>query len=137
MLDVVYNHIGPDGNFLGCYSPDYFTDRYPNEWGAALNFDGPNARAVREYFIGNACYWIREFHLDGLRLDATQSMHDASHPHVIAELAQRVRAAGASAQDHPRRGERAAARRIDDAAGGRRLRLGCDVERRFSSRRAL
>jgi maltooligosyltrehalose trehalohydrolase len=98
ILDVVYNHIGPDGNFLGCYSRDYFSDRYPNEWGAALNFDGPNAQAVREYFIGNACYWIREFHLDGLRLDATQSMHDASHPHVITELARRVRAAA-----HPRK----------------------------------
>src|SRR5262249_10803769 len=98
ILDVVYNHIGPDGNFLSCYSRDYFTDRYPNEWGAALNFDGPNAQPVREYFIGNACYWIREFHLDGLRLDATQSMHDASQPHIIAELARRVRAAA-----HPRK----------------------------------
>ena len=98
ILDVVYNHLGPDGNYLGCYSEDYFSDRYSNDWGQALNFDGRNAHIVREYFIGNACYWIREFHLDGLRLDATQSMHDASHPHVIPELSQRVRAAA-----HPRK----------------------------------
>jgi maltooligosyltrehalose trehalohydrolase len=93
ILDVVYNHIGPDGNFLGCFSRDYFTDRYPNEWGEALNFDGPGSQHVREYFIANACYWIREFHLDGLRLDATQSMHDASQPHIVADLARRIRAA--------------------------------------------
>jgi maltooligosyltrehalose trehalohydrolase len=98
ILDVVYNHVGPDGNFLSCFSADYFTDRYQNDWGEALNFDGPNAQAVREYFIGNACYWIREFHLDGLRLDATQSVHDASTPHIIAELADRVRFAA-----HPRK----------------------------------
>jgi maltooligosyltrehalose trehalohydrolase len=111
VLDVIYNHVGPDGNFLGCYSRDYFTDRYRNDWGEALNFDGPNAQAVREYFIGNACYWIREFHLDGLRLDATQSMHDASQPHVIAELSQRVRAAALPrkiiliAENEPQRSE--------------------------------
>src|SRR5690242_12831827 len=97
ILDVIYNHVGPDGNFLACYSEDYFTDRYPNEWGQAINFDGTNAQCVREYFIGNACYWIREFHLDGLRLDATQSMHDASETHIVTELTRRVRAAA-----HPR-----------------------------------
>ncbi len=98
ILDVVYNHVGPDGNYLPCYSKDYFTDRYSNEWGEALNFDGSNAGPVREFFIANACYWIREFHLDGLRLDATQSIHDASATHLLAELSQRARAAA-----HPRR----------------------------------
>ena len=93
ILDVVYNHLGPDGNYLACFSPDYFTDRYENEWGKAINFDGPNAGPVREYFIENAVYWIREFHLDGLRLDATQSIHDASARHVLSELSERARAA--------------------------------------------
>lgn len=93
ILDVVYNHLGPDGNYLGCYSKHYFTDRYANEWGEALNFDGEHAAPVREFFIRNACYWISEFHLDGLRLDATQSIHDASPKHVLAELSERARAA--------------------------------------------
>jgi maltooligosyltrehalose trehalohydrolase len=98
ILDVVYNHVGPDGNYLTCYSADYFTDRYENDWGAAINFDGPNSGAVREFFIRNACYWVCEFRLDGLRLDATQSIHDASMPHVLAELSCRARAAA-----HPRK----------------------------------
>jgi len=93
ILDVVYNHVGPDGNYLVCYSKEYFSDRYANEWGEPLNFDGPDARPVREFFIRNACYWVREFHLDGLRLDATQSMHDASATHVLAELSRRAREA--------------------------------------------
>ena len=96
ILDVVYNHLGPDGNYLPFYSKDYFTDRYANEWGESINFDGPNATPVREFFIRNACYWIGEFHLDGLRLDATQSIHDASATHVLAELSQRARAAAGS-----------------------------------------
>ena len=73
ILDVVYNHIGPNENYLGCFSSDYFTDRYQNEWGDAINFDGNNATPSREFFIENAGYWIEEFHLDGLRLDATQA----------------------------------------------------------------
>jgi len=93
ILDVVYNHHGPDGNYLGAFSPEYFTDRYQNEWGASINFDGDGARPVREFFIENAAYWIEEFHFDGLRLDATQSIIDASTPHVIAEIAARVRRA--------------------------------------------
>jgi len=96
ILDVVYNHLGPDGNYLGCYSPDYFTDRYENEWGEAINFDGPASAPVREFFVQNACYWIAEFHLDGLRLDATQSIHDAGARHVLAELSVRARAAAGS-----------------------------------------
>jgi maltooligosyltrehalose trehalohydrolase len=91
VLDVVYNHLGPDGCVFRKYSGAYFTERYSNEWGDALNFDGPGSEAVREYFIGNAVYWLDEFHLDGLRLDATQSMHDASAEHVIAAIARTVR----------------------------------------------
>ena len=83
ILDVVYNHLGPDGNYLREFAQDYFTDRYTTDWGDAINFDGENAEPVREYFIANAGYWIDEFHLDGLRLDATQNIYDLSgrsHP---------------------------------------------------------
>jgi maltooligosyltrehalose trehalohydrolase len=93
ILDVVYNHLGPDGNYLPCFSPDYFTDRYSNEWGQAMNFDGSGNAAVREFVSENAAYWIREFHLDGLRLDATQSMPDSSNTNIIAEIVARARAA--------------------------------------------
>lgn len=93
ILDVVYNHTGPDGCYLSQFSSQYSTDRYPNEWGQSLNFDGPGAEAVREFFIGNAGYWIDEFHFDGLRLDATQTIHDASRDHVIAALVRRAREA--------------------------------------------
>lgn len=94
ILDVVYNHIGPDGNYLKEFSPDYFTDRYKNEWGEALNFDSGNSGPVREFFIANAGYWIDEFHLDGLRLDATQQIFDSSNDHILAAIARRVRKAG-------------------------------------------
>jgi maltooligosyltrehalose trehalohydrolase len=93
ILDVVYNHLGPDGNYLACFSKSYFTDRYENEWGEAINFDGPDAAGSRAFFVANAAYWIDEFHFDGLRLDATQSIHDASGEHVIAEIARVCRAA--------------------------------------------
>ncbi|HEX6247468.1 MAG TPA: alpha-amylase family glycosyl hydrolase, partial [Nocardioidaceae bacterium] len=94
-LDVVYNHLGPDGNYLSSYSGDYFTDRYDNEWGDAIDFDGPSSPPVRELFIENAVYWIREFHVDGLRLDATQQIFDRSPRHLLAELSARTRAAAA------------------------------------------
>jgi maltooligosyltrehalose trehalohydrolase len=93
ILDVVYNHIGPDGNYLAQYSEEYFTDRYGNEWGDAINFDGPGSQPVREFFVQNAAYWIHEFHLDGLRLDAVQAIHDAGPVHVLAELSQAARRA--------------------------------------------
>jgi maltooligosyltrehalose trehalohydrolase len=91
ILDVVYNHIGPDGNYLTVYTPDYFTSRYKNEWGEAINFDGPNAAGVREFFKANAGYWIEEFHFDGLRLDATQQIFDQSEPNVLLEIGQEAR----------------------------------------------
>ena len=94
ILDVVYNHLGPDGNYAPCFSSSYFTDKYKNEWGDALNFDGEHSAPVREFFVQNARYWIEEFHLDGLRLDATQSIHDDSPRHVLADIAMAVREAG-------------------------------------------
>lgn len=94
ILDVVYNHLGPDGNFLPRFSDDYFTDQ-ETEWGEAINFDGPGSGPVRDFFIANASYWIREFHLDGLRIDATQSIHDRSRgrEHILAEITRAARAA--------------------------------------------
>ena len=91
ILDVVYNHLGPDGNYLKQFSEDYFTDRYKTEWGEALNFEGEEAGPVREFFISNAGYWIDEFHFDGLRLDATQSIFDKSEPHILLEITDRAR----------------------------------------------
>jgi maltooligosyltrehalose trehalohydrolase len=93
ILDVVYNHLGPDGNYLKQFSEHYFTDRYANEWGDAINFDGEQSGPVREFFLANAAYWIDEYHLDGLRLDATQQIYDASPEHILAALGRRVRAA--------------------------------------------
>ena len=93
ILDVVYNHLGPDGCVFAQYAPEYFSKDYPNEWGDPLNFDGRRSGPVREYFISNAAYWIREFRLDGLRLDATQSIHDRSSEHVIAAIGREARAA--------------------------------------------
>lgn len=95
ILDVVYNHAGPDGNYLRDFSPSYFTDRYDNEWGDALNFDGDDSGPVREFFVQNARYWIDEYHLDGLRLDATQQIFDSSPIHVLAEVRRAVRSAAA------------------------------------------
>jgi maltooligosyltrehalose trehalohydrolase len=91
ILDVVYNHLGPDGNYLGQFSTEYFTDRHKNEWGTALNFDGEGSAPVREFFLANARYWVEEFHFDGLRLDATQSIKDDSPEHIIAALTREVR----------------------------------------------
>jgi maltooligosyltrehalose trehalohydrolase len=92
ILDVVYNHFGARDRFAD-FSPDYFTDRYDNEWGPSINFDGENCRGVREFFIANTCYWIDEFHFDGLRIDATQAIKDASDEHIITALAREARRA--------------------------------------------
>jgi maltooligosyltrehalose trehalohydrolase len=93
ILDVVYNHLGPDGNYLKAFAPEYFSERHQTEWGEALNYDGESSGPVREFFVANAGYWIEEFHLDGLRLDATQSIFDSSPVHVLAEVGSRVREA--------------------------------------------
>jgi len=97
ILDVVYNHLGPDGNYLPRFSSRYLSGKR-TEWGDALNFDGEDAGPVREFYTTNARYWIDEFHLDGLRLDATQQIFDESSPHIIADVAAAVRdAAGGRA----------------------------------------
>ncbi len=93
ILDVVYNHVGPDGNYLKQYSDLYFTDRYQNEWGEAINYDGEGSGPVREWVLSNARYWPLEYHLDGLRLDATQQIFDSSPEHIIAAVARAVRQA--------------------------------------------
>ena len=89
-LDVVYNHFGPDGNYLGQYAPQFFTDRHHTPWGAAIDFAQP---VVREFFVHNALYWLNEFRFDGLRLDAVHAILDDSPTHILTELAERVRAA--------------------------------------------
>jgi len=91
LLDVVYNHFGPEGNYLYAYAKQFFTDRHRTPWGDAINFDGEHASVVREFFIHNALYWIEEFHLDGLRIDAVHAIRDDSDTHFIAELCERVR----------------------------------------------
>jgi maltooligosyltrehalose trehalohydrolase len=111
MLDVVYNHFGPEGNFLHLYAPQFFTDRHATPWGAAIDFEGragdTGARAggpaatdghwhgstspVRDFFIHNALYWLEEYHLDGLRLDAVHAIIDASEPHILTEIARAAR----------------------------------------------
>jgi maltooligosyltrehalose trehalohydrolase len=90
ILDVVYNHFGPSGNYLPKFAPQFFAEK-PTEWGASINFDGPGCAGVREFFISNARYWIEEFHLDGLRLDATQQIWDRSNPHILTEVTAAVR----------------------------------------------
>jgi malto-oligosyltrehalose trehalohydrolase len=100
LLDVVYNHFGPEGAYIHAIAPQTFTDRHDTPWGAAINFDGPNSRPVREFVIHNALYWIEEFHLDGLRLDAVHAIVDDSPKHLLEELAERVRAAAPHRQVH-------------------------------------
>jgi maltooligosyltrehalose trehalohydrolase len=93
ILDVVYNHFGPDGNYLGCYTDCFFTKKYANEWGESINFDGESADPVREYIAKNAGYWVDEYHLDGLRLDATQQIFDESPEHILTLVGREVRQA--------------------------------------------
>jgi len=95
ILDVVYNHLGPEGNYLHGFGP-YFTDRYRTPWGEAVNFDGPDSDPVRHYFIANALYWISEYHIDALRLDAIHGIYDFSALHILQELAGAVHRQGAA-----------------------------------------
>ncbi|MDQ3549046.1 MAG: malto-oligosyltrehalose trehalohydrolase [Chloroflexota bacterium] len=93
ILDLVYNHLGPDGNYLAAFSDDYRSKGEATEWGDAFNFDRENNGPVRELFVSNARYWIDEFHLDGCRLDATQQIFDDSDWHLIAEVTAAIRRA--------------------------------------------
>ena len=88
-LDVVYNHLGPDGNYLPLYAP-VFTERHRSPWGAGINFDGDGSRAVRDFFIENALYWLDEFRIDGLRFDAVHAIRDDSAEHILHEISRRI-----------------------------------------------
>jgi 1,4-alpha-glucan branching enzyme/maltooligosyltrehalose trehalohydrolase len=92
-LDVVYNHFGPDANYLGAYAPDFFSKTHDSPWGKAINFDGPGSQPVRDFFIHNALFWLQEYRFDGLRLDAVHAIIDTGKPHILEELSRRVRAA--------------------------------------------
>ncbi|HUQ53635.1 MAG TPA: malto-oligosyltrehalose trehalohydrolase, partial [Gammaproteobacteria bacterium] len=92
LLDVVYNHFGPDGNYLGCYAPEFFTAKHKTPWGNALNYDDTASRVVRQFFIHNALYWLEEYRFDGLRLDAVHTILDDSQPSFLRELAATVHA---------------------------------------------
>lgn len=86
LLDVVYNHFGPEGNYLHAYCPTFFNPAHQTPWGAAINFDGEGSQKVREFFIHNALYWVEEFHFDGLRLDAVHAIRDDSPRHIVADI---------------------------------------------------
>lgn len=93
ILDVVYNHFGPDGNHLGRYAPAFFARRHHTPWGAGFNFDGRSSRPVRDFFIENALFWLKDFRFDGLRFDAVQAIEDKGDPHILTDLAAASRAA--------------------------------------------
>jgi maltooligosyltrehalose trehalohydrolase len=95
ILDVVYNHLGPEGNYPAEFGP-YFTDRYKTPWGSAINFDGPDAAGVRRHFVDNARHWVREYHIDGLRLDAIHAIYDQSPVHILTEITEAVRTEAAA-----------------------------------------
>ncbi|PTL79843.1 malto-oligosyltrehalose trehalohydrolase [Vitiosangium sp. GDMCC 1.1324] len=92
LIDAVYNHFGPDGNYLRCYSPFYFTGRHHTPWGEAVNYDGEGSEVVRELVLSNVEMWIRDYHADGLRLDAAHAILDDGSSHLLGELAERARA---------------------------------------------
>jgi maltooligosyltrehalose trehalohydrolase len=96
ILDVVYNHLGPEGNVLGHFSDDYSSRKYQSEWGDTFNFDGPGNGPVREFVLANVAYWIQEFHFDGMRVDATQGLYDSSPEHILTQIARRMREAAGS-----------------------------------------
>ncbi len=91
LMDVVYNHFGPEGNYLHAYAPQFFDASRHTPWGAAINFDGPSSRVVRDFFAHNALYWVEEFRCDGLRLDAVHAIDDRSSPDIVTEIATALR----------------------------------------------
>ena len=100
IIDVVYNHFGPEGNFLPQYFPDICTDRYDTPWGKALNFDAEHSEQTREFIVHNALYWIEEFRIDGLRLDAVHAIFDSSSVHILEELCRRARSVAPDRRVH-------------------------------------
>ena len=95
LLDVVYNHLGPDGNYMGVYSDHYFNAAHHTPWGAAFNLDGSDAAPIRNHFAENPLYWVKEFHIDGFRLDATHAIPDDSPKHLIQQIAEQTQGLGA------------------------------------------
>ncbi|MBI4996524.1 MAG: malto-oligosyltrehalose trehalohydrolase, partial [Rhodocyclales bacterium] len=101
LLDVVYNHFGPEGNYLGRYAAPFFTRRHGTPWGEAIDFDGPESRTVRDFFIHNALYWVEEYNLDGLRLDAIHAIRDGSSPDIVEAIGEALhRGSGAGRHVH-------------------------------------
>ncbi len=100
LLDVVYNHFGPDGNYLSLYAPEFFTERHQTPWGAAINYDGASSAPVRDFVIHNALYWVHEFHADGLRFDAVHAIIDDSPQHLLEALSTRVRESARGREVH-------------------------------------
>ncbi len=94
MLDAVYNHLGPDGNYLGAYTRDYFNPAHKTPWGDGLNFDGRHHEPVRDFFLGNPIYWMEEFHFDGFRLDAVHAILDDTDTHILAQIAAAIHERG-------------------------------------------
>ena len=94
LLDVVYNHLGPDGNYLTCFSKYYFSTSHHTDWGTGPNFDGEFSNQVEDFFVDNALHWVREYHIDGLRLDATHAIQDEGERHVLELLSDRIHDAG-------------------------------------------
>ena len=92
LIDVVYNHFGPEGNYLHAYCPEFFNAGRQTPWGSAINFDGPGSRTVRDFFIHNALYWVEEFRFDGLRMDAIHAIHDETRPHIVREIREALQA---------------------------------------------
>ena len=90
-LDVVYNHFGPEGNYLSQYAAPFFTERHRTPWGAAINYDGDHSRVVRDFVVHNALYWLEEYNFDGLRLDAVHAIFDSGEPHILTKIATAVR----------------------------------------------
>ncbi|MBC8058322.1 MAG: malto-oligosyltrehalose trehalohydrolase, partial [Rhizobiales bacterium] len=91
LLDVVYNHFGPEGNHLSHWCPEFFNPVHSTPWGSAINFDAPRSEVVRRFFVENALYWVEEYGLDGLRLDAVHAIRDDSAQHIVAEIAAALR----------------------------------------------
>ena len=100
LLDVVYNHFGPEGNYLHVIARDFFTERHHTPWGAAINYDGPTCRPVRDFMLHNALYWLEEFHFDGLRLDAVHAIADDSRPDILSEIAETIRSRSTDREIH-------------------------------------
>jgi maltooligosyltrehalose trehalohydrolase len=98
LIDAVYNHFGPDGNYLSCYSPHYFTNRHHTPWGDAVNYDGQGSEVVRQLVLSNVEMWIRDYHADGLRLDAAHAIVDEGKPHLLTEIVERARASAGGRQ---------------------------------------